>query len=166
MSIPAAAETSSETDSPGTYLSANGDPVDQVLVHLFSGHLLRTAMILQLPDAVDDESTSVDELAGRIQAHPGTLRRLLRALSGIGVFRSVGDDAYAQTPVSRVLRSSELGNLFGAYATTECLLRAWDSLANSVRTGVSPFRELYGTDFYTYLGKNDPEKSARRSTLR
>ncbi|SDP97301.1 hypothetical protein SAMN04487905_1256 [Actinopolyspora xinjiangensis] len=91
---------STETHDPFHDIDGEVEPFRLALVYAYSGHLLRAAVRLGLPDAVGAEATSVPELADRTGTRPELLRRLLRALTLLGVFRTAGEDAYERTPLS------------------------------------------------------------------
>jgi hypothetical protein len=54
---------------------------------------------------------SPEHLAERVDADPGALYRLLRALAGVGVFTERADGAYGLTPLAESLRSDVPGSL-------------------------------------------------------
>lgn len=128
------------------------DPVEQAMVHLFSSHLLRAAMKLGLPDVIGDEPMPVEEIARRTATRPDALRRLLRALSTVHIFRDMGGSRFAHTPVSRTLRSSDAGQLIGQAVTDEDMWAAWAGLGDAIRTDECPFTMVHGESFYSRLG--------------
>jgi C-methyltransferase len=142
-------------------MSEQTDPFTDAMALLFGSHLLRAALKLGLPDAVGDEPVPVGELARRTGTDPPALHRLMCALGDIGVFRPAGGDQFAHTPVSRLLRSCEAGQLLGQGAVMDSMWQAWSDLAGGVRTGQSPFQARHGTDFYSHLREQDPEESER-----
>ncbi|GAA2804547.1 methyltransferase [Saccharopolyspora taberi] len=130
---------------------------DDVMEHLLSTYLLRAALQLGVPDAVADEPLPVAEIARRTDTDPGTLARLLTAMSACGFIQYAGDGRYQHNPVSRELMSTAKGCLLNDVVTDEKLWEAWGNLADGVRTGKSPFATTHGVDFYAYLATR-PER--------
>ncbi|WP_432186979.1 methyltransferase [Streptomyces sp. Tue6028] len=129
---------------------------------LAAGHAaaLRAAVQLGVADALGEEPATAAELARRVNAEPGTLDRLLRALSSQGVFIAQGD-RYAHTPVSRLLRGDTPRSLrdMVLWATEPWTWEVWPRLADAVRTGKGGFGETHGKDFFTYLYEDAPESA-------
>src|SRR5690242_21502583 len=65
---------------------------------------LRAAARLGVADALDDSPLAVEDLAASVKTEPGTLRRLMRALSCYGIFAEQPDGTFAHTDMSRLLR--------------------------------------------------------------
>lgn len=132
-----------------------------VFTSMFSTHLIRTAMDLQLPDTIGSDPISATDLAERVDADPAALRRLLRVLTTLDVFQPVGDDHYAATELSTFLSSKMDGSSPGlsAFANTAWMRQLWDHLTPAVRTGSTPFPELFGKNFFNYLSEDDPQSA-------
>ncbi|MBX6389073.1 MAG: methyltransferase [Frankia sp.] len=118
--------------------------------------VLQAAIRLEIPDKFDEGSVTADELAKTVQAEPAALNRLMRALTVHGVFDEVEPGRYTHNELSRWLRDDSeipikhLVLWMGAPWTWQ----AWPRLADAVRTGQSVIPDIYGKDFYTYLGEN------------
>ncbi|MDQ0779134.1 C-methyltransferase [Streptomyces aurantiacus] len=129
---------------------------------LAAGHAaaLRAAAQLGVADALGEEPASAAELARAVNAEPGTLDRLLRALSSQGVFAAQGG-GYAHTAVSRLLRTDTPRSLrdMVLWATEPWTWTVWPRLADAVRTGKGGFAEVHGKDFFTYLYEDAPESA-------
>lgn len=152
-------ETTSAASPVGT-----GDPLEAlspVLVHLYSGYLIRTLFELGLADQVEAAGTAVDALAERVQAEPRSLRKLLHALSSIGIFQPSGQDCFAHTAASTMLRSENGGSaMLEAFARSEWAARTWEHLPEAVRSGQAAFPKAMGKPFYDYLNQDDPDSAA------
>ncbi|MBB5159514.1 methyltransferase [Saccharopolyspora phatthalungensis] len=141
------------------------DPFGQLMTYACAAHVLRAAMQLGLPDAVGDDSVSVQELARRTDSHPAILQRLLRALSAIGVFRPVGENEYEQNAASDLLRSGRVGQLIVQALTEESFWQAWNRLADGVRNGDCPFVTLHELDFYGFLSRHEDKREAFHAAM-
>ncbi len=121
--------------------------------------IVQTAAKLGLPDAIDDDPVTVDELAAVVNVDTRTLGRLMRALSTHEVFTQVSPGKYAHTELSRLLRKdAELGLVHLAlWIGAPWTWQAWQRLDDAVRTGKSVISDIFGKDFYTYLREDAPE---------
>jgi len=60
---------------------------------------------LGIADVLQSGAQTAAEIASRVDAHPDALRRILRALASVGVFRENSSGQFEQTPGSEPLRS-------------------------------------------------------------
>src|SRR5206468_5040514 len=95
----------------------------------------------------------VDELASVTGAHRSSLYRLLRMLTGAGVFREEVTGQFALTPLSHTLRSEAPdavrdGALFVGAPE---MWQVWGSLRDSVITGESAFQRVHGAPMWEYI---------------
>lgn len=126
---------------------------------LCSTYLMRTALDLELPDVIGDDPVAVPEIAERVDADPAALRRLLRALVPLGVFRPVGEDAYASTELSAMWRTPAFSAGYANFVNAAWMWRLWDNMTPAVRSGQTKFPELFGKNLFDYLGEDDPVAS-------
>ena len=135
------------------------------LRHLITGYratqAVHVAAELGIADLLADGPRTSDELAAAASAHPGTLRRLLRALASIGVLRQEDDRRFALTALGERLRSDAPDSLAATatYFGGRSHWHAWGDLLHSVRTGEQAYVHVHGTDPWTHRGR-DPEESA------
>src|SRR5262249_36541084 len=100
------------------------------------------------------------ELARRTEADARSLYRLMRALASVGLFAGTDGDRFALTETGALLRSDVPGS-----GPRECLLfgaepyRACAELLQSVSTGETGFRRVYGMEHLDYLAQS-PDSSA------
>ncbi|SFP29272.1 MULTISPECIES: methyltransferase [Actinomadura] len=115
---------------------------------------------LGLADELRDGPRTAEELAARVSAHPGAVRRLLRALSAFDVFAADADGAFRLTPLGATLCEDAPGSarptalLLGGPVGT-----AWTRLGHTARTGGSAFTDAFGTGFFEHL-TGEPELNA------
>jgi hypothetical protein len=119
--------------------------------------IIYVAAKLGIADLLSHGPQDVDTLARATQTHAPTLCRLMRALGGLGVFRENEQHQYELTTLGRCLVSGSPGALRArATLNGEEWYRAWGGLLDSVRTGKSPFQNLFGKPFFEYLaGRED-----------
>ena len=115
---------------------------------------------LGVADHIDDRPVPAEELARRCAVDPDGLNRVLRLLAAHGVF-SLADDGYQHSPASRLLRSDHPMSMraFPQMMGLPVVLRSFDELAHSVRTG-RPSIELSDPDgLWGYLSGAPTERA-------
>ncbi len=95
------------------------------------------------------------ELAALTDAHGGALARLLRALTGVGLFARDSQGRFSLTPRGELLRSDAPGSqrAYAAMMAAE-FQQTWGELLHSVRTGEPGFDKRYGMPFFEYMTKH------------
>lgn len=131
------------------------------MVMMSASYLMRSALDLGLPDAVGQGPVAVPELAEQVGAEPAALRRLLRALVRVGMFRPVGEDAYAGTRMSALWRTDSASTGYADFANIPWMWQLWENLTPAVRTGRTQFPDLFGKNLFDYLSEDDPESAER-----
>ncbi|RZS40846.1 methyltransferase family protein [Herbihabitans rhizosphaerae] len=136
------------------------------LTQLAFGHLATHAVAaatrLGVLDAFDGGQLTFEELARRCATDPEATLRLSRALAGLGLVEETDAGVFTLTDVGALLRSDrpdsvrELALMFA----DPTMVRAWERLDDSVRTGDVAFDAVFGTDFFSYLG-TQPELSTQ-----
>jgi hypothetical protein len=134
------------------------------LAQLLQGNQVQQAVHvaakLGIPDLLEDGPRHSDELAAAAGAHPDALFRLLRALTGFGIFARDEQGRFTLTPLSAALRSGAPHSVLPfALWSGGVSYRAFGGLEESVRTGEPAFEHLYGTEFFDYLSAH-PESGA------
>ncbi|GAA5017103.1 methyltransferase [Kitasatospora paranensis] len=122
---------------------------------------IRAAASLGVADAVGDSPTAVRDAAAALGVEPRPLRRLLRALSSYGIFTETGDDRFAHTDMSRMLREDAPNSLrnIALWCTEPWTWQVWPQLDEAVRTGRNVFPEVFGKEFFPYLHDDAPESA-------
>lgn len=128
----------------------------EMIVSGWSAQAITAVVQLGVADALADGPLPVDELAARVGADADALRRLLRALSGRGIFRLRRDGRYALNSLADTLRSDAPISLTGAalFQGSKEQRDRWTLLADSVRTGESIVPALHGMEGFAYLAEN------------
>lgn len=119
---------------------------------------LGVAARLAIADFLRDGPLGIEELARLAGVKSDPLARVLRLLTGEGVFEEVAPDRFALTPLGKELDGGGLRRL-AALDTDAVSWAAWGRLIDSVRTGKPAFASAHGIDFATYLNEHrDPAK--------
>ncbi|GAB3440580.1 methyltransferase [Actinophytocola sediminis] len=122
---------------------------------------LRATVELGLLDAFGTEGRTPTEIAGDLGIPPDTTIRLLRALAALNILAEPEPGVFRPTATGNLLRTDHPNSL-GSFVTMfadPLMGRAWEKLADSIRTGKSTFAEVYGQPFFSYLA-TDADKSA------
>ncbi len=134
-------------------------PADQILFQMLTGawvtQSIATAARFGIPDALASGPKTVDELAAKVGANAGATKRLMRMLTGIGVFASAEGGRYALTPLSERLREDTPGSLKHMFiAETDGVhWRSWEKVADAVRTGLPRPLAVFGMPAFDYYSK-------------
>ena len=141
-------------------------PPQAVMMQLINGKLVSRAISvaadLAIADRLADGPRSCAELADATATHPDALYRLLRMLSGLGVFAVGPDRRVENTPLSEALRSDTPGSVrqYARWLGTGFHWRAVADLDHSVRTGEpAPLKDRPETNVFEILAA-DPAAQA------
>lgn len=137
--------------------SGSGEPDASVTVRDMIMGFRKTQMVyiaarLGIADLLEDGPRSASDLAGDTRTNPRSLYRLLRALSGLGVFTETKDGRFGLTPLSELLRSGAPGSLRGMSLLygDGWMWQAYGEMFYSVSTGLPAFEQVHGQSFYEY----------------
>ena len=117
--------------------------------------IIYVAAKLGIADLLKDGPQHIQALAQATGTHAPSLHRLMRALTGLGVFVEDEDGAYEATALGRCLVSGNPGALRArAILSGEGWYTAWGGLLHSVRTGEIAFNHILGMPYFDYLASN------------
>ena len=139
---------------------ARADDAQTRLRELIDGfratQMLHVVAKLQIADHLRQGPLSVKELAKRTSTHEDSLYRLLRALSGLGVFAEEDGRQFRLTPMAELLRTGVPGSLQVAaqVAGEPWMWGPWGHLAHSIQTGEVAFDNLYGKHTWDWFADN------------
>src|SRR6516162_4006363 len=116
---------------------------------------------LGVADILGPEPRTIDELAEATCVHAPSLKRVLRALTTVGVFAEDADERLRHTELSETLRTDhpESVRAWALMLGAHFVWRPLGDLYESVRTGTSGFSRLYGERFFEWI-KTHPEDGA------
>jgi hypothetical protein len=149
--------------------SANEEPAEVslslVMAQLLAGFQISQALYavarLDLATALLAGPRDVENLAADLDCDAGMLRRLLRDLTGLGIFAGEGDDAYSVTPLGATLARGVPGSARElALSWMETHYAPFAGLVDTVRTGVPAATVYYGRPFFDWLA-GEPEQARR-----
>ncbi|MER7405017.1 methyltransferase [Streptomyces sp. NPDC000070] len=136
-----------------------------LLVRLVFGSMaaqtVRAAVRLRIVELIGDTPRPAADVAADARAEPQPMTRLLRALAGLGLLREHSFGTFSVAPAGLLLDPGRPDSLtsFVRMFTDPAIIRAWERLGDSVRTGDVAFDTVFGTDFFSQLARQ-PELSA------
>ncbi|HEV2731901.1 MAG TPA: methyltransferase [Terriglobales bacterium] len=148
---------------PSNWLSAqalsNSNSQPPALFQMATGYWLSQAVYvaakLGVADLLKDGPKPCKSLAATMGVDQHALSRLMRALSGVGVFAHLDGDHFALASLGESLQSDVPGSLRQAVITIgEIHYHAWGSLLHSVQTGSPAFNHVFGPGLFDYLHLN------------
>lgn len=152
--------------------SANSDPVVHPateapavpapvrMAELLRGFELSQALYvvakLDIASALTAGPRSVEELAVATGCHADSLRRLVRALTGVGVFTQRDGDVVALTSLGATLAAGTPGSVRDlALMRMEIAYAPFTELVHTVRTGVPAATRYYGKPFFDWIAEDE-----------
>ncbi|WP_328430040.1 methyltransferase [Streptomyces sp. NBC_00443] len=150
--------------NPGTQAahSADRDLIGRLTFGTMAAQTLRAGVQLKVAELIGDTPRQATEVAADAGAHPQHMTRLLRALAALGLLRELAPGSFSLTGAGALLDAEHPDSLasFVRAFTDPTVVRAWEHLDGSVRTGEVAFDTVFGTDFFTHLAQH-PELSAQ-----
>ena len=114
---------------------------------------------LGIAGLLSDGPQDVPSLAAAASCDPGTLHRLLRAASSVGVFRQNQAGQFELTPTADLLRPDAPGSQLDLIVYNgRTLYPVYGAILHTARTGGPAFPEVFGAPFYECLNAH-PEIS-------
>jgi hypothetical protein len=143
---------------PSAQLLQMANPVLSRVVQLAAG--------LGLADQMAAGPQTVDALAAATGTHADSLHRLLRALTGVGIFSQQADGRYTLTPLAEPLRSDAPDTIRSYLMLMDQLVGpALAALEHSVRTGQAAFDHVFGRGLWEHLAANPDAARVSDSTF-
>ncbi|OBF78386.1 hydroxyneurosporene methyltransferase [Mycobacterium sp. 852002-51613_SCH5001154] len=125
----------------------------ELILNAWVAQAITSAADLGVADALADGPLSGEQLADRVGADADALRRLMRALIGIGIFRLGSDGRYALTPLADTLRTDAPVSMAGMarWVGSPQHREHWSHLTDAIRTGNPVLPKLRGKPAFEYL---------------
>jgi hypothetical protein len=124
--------------------------------------VIYVAAKLNLAEALGDDEKVTAELAKLVSADESALRRLLVALTTLGICNQTDRDKFALTDLGRQLgQNADPSFKDWVLLEGELLVQSWSGLVDSIRTGRTATQiRGYGDDSYAAMS-NSPELISR-----
>ncbi|WP_280409886.1 methyltransferase [Nocardia brasiliensis] len=140
---------------------ADRDLIVRLAFGSFAAQTLRSAIELKIFPLLGSTPRQAAEVAAAAGTAPEPTLRLLRALAGLGLLAEHEPGSFTSTSAGALLDPGNPESLtsFVRMFTDPAIIRAWEHLDGSIRTGDIAFDRVFGTDFFSHLAER-PELSA------
>jgi predicted O-methyltransferase YrrM len=110
---------------------------------------------LKIADLLDTEPKSAEELAQATSMHAPSLERLLRFLSGFGIFVEDERGYFSATPTSKMLRTDNPDSPYNwiLFNTQPWRWEILQAMSDVVSTGKTAYETLYQKSIYEFLAE-------------
>jgi hypothetical protein len=135
-------------------------PPEAFLTQMAFGALMTQALYvvakLGVADLLAKKPRPVGQLAAETGTHEQALYRVLRSLSGAGVFSEVEPRVFGLTPIGEALRTDAPNSVRGGaiFMGEEWHWSVWGRLLHSVRTGAPAWGHTHGAEVFDYFAVN------------
>jgi len=148
----------------GVVTTAEEVPAPAQMVQLLAGFQISQALYvvakLGLSTALAGGPRTIDQLAAATGAQADVLRRIIRTLAAIGVFRTDGERVEA-TPLGLTMAEGYPGSVRDiALFWMETHYAPFGDLLHTIRTGQPAAEHYYGKPFFSWLSDH-PEQAGR-----
>src|SRR5438105_2095719 len=132
-------------------------PLPVQMYDMLNAHMLvqalHVAATLRIADLLAEGPRTVDELAKASSSHTASLYRLLRMLTGAGVFAEEAPGRFKLTPLASTLRTDTPESVrdWALFIAAPPVWAAWGNLLHSVQTGESAFEHSFGMRLFSYM---------------
>jgi hypothetical protein len=136
-----------------------------LLIHVFENLALHQAIFvaaeLGVADLLAEGPRSAAELAVALNVHGSSLYRILRLLASQGIFTESASRTFANTNVSKALRTGIPGSLrsMARFRGSEFFYRPFGEILHSLQTGHPARSKVLGMNGWQYLRQN-PDAAA------
>lgn len=151
--------------SQQTAVQNTGEMPPQMLVfQMMSGYWVSQAIYvaakLDLAGWLKDGPKNSEELAATTSTHAPTLYRLLRSLSGLGLFSEDESGRFSLTPLAATLQDGPNSvRAMVLHLGENASWQAWGNLLHSIQTGETAFNHAHGMEVFPYYAQH-PECNA------
>jgi len=138
-------------------------PPPVLVMQMITGHwvsqLVGSLCRLGIPDALAEEALTSAVIAKKCGSNAGATYRILRAATGLGLFKEIRPDTFQLTPLGDVLRSNTPGSLrdFSVAETDHGHWMAWGRLIDSVMTGERAAPKALGKEIFEWYEEHPQE---------
>lgn len=149
----------------------NLSPSMQTMQIIWPGAMAAQAMYaaakLGIADALKDGPRAIDDLAHATETHGPSLRRLLRALTSLGVFAESTEGKFKNTDLSDSLRSDhpESVRAWAIFLGAPFIWKTWMDLCETVRTGQPAANRVYGKPFFAHLAEHSDDAAVFNAAM-
>ena len=144
------------SSSPASHDVAPAVALRQLSTGFWLSKAIAVAAELGIADHLKHGPKTVEELAQAVEAHPGALYRLLRAIACVGVFAEDAQGRFTLTPLAALLLADNPQSWRAAAIMNgePWAWQPWGDLLYSIKTGRPAFDHIFGMGFDSYLAQH------------
>jgi hypothetical protein len=122
-----------------------------------TSRMITAAVRVGLTDEMGDAAKSTTELAAATSTNEDSIRRLLRALTALGLASQEGANRFRLSGLGSYLRSDAEGSMYplAMMASDGAMWQAWGAMEYSLRTGRPAFDQALGRGLFDYFAENE-----------
>jgi len=145
---------------PGSPSLADRDIILKLAFGAMAAQTIRAAIELKVMKVVGELPRKAADVAAEVGVPDTEMIRLLRVLSSLGLLQEEMAGLFSVTSAGRLLDGGDVHSMesFVRLYTDPTILRPWDHLVESLKTGHVAFDAMYGHNFWTHLAE-DPQLS-------
>jgi hypothetical protein len=136
-----------------------------LVMQMITGHwvsqLVGSLCRLGIPDVFAEQPLTSAAIAKKCGSNPDATYRILRAATGLGLFKETRPDTFQLTPLGEVLKSDAPGSLrdFSIAETDHGHWMAWGRLVDAVKSGERAAPKALGKEIFDWYEEH-PEEAA------
>lgn len=132
---------------------------EYIIEYLVTQRLIFAVTEFWIPNLLEEGPKSVEQLAKESGTNSEALYRVMRALTGVGVFKEQKGKIFENTRLSKCLISGEKGTMsaLAKYTGSTWTVKDWADLLESVEKGKDIYRIKYDQTYFQWL-ENHPEE--------
>lgn len=131
----------------------------------FAAQAIHVAARLGVADLLVQGPRSAEDIATATGADGPSLRRLLRALTSLEIFREEDDGRFGQTGLSEAIRDGSPMRAWAIMLGAPFVWQPWGRLYDGVMTGKCAFDEIFATPFAEYMAAHPEEAEAYNAAM-
>lgn len=143
----------------------------QTIQHIAGGYCLSRCLHavaeLGVADVLNDTPQTATQLASAVSASADALNRVLRLLSGYGIFESHPNNTYAHSPASRLLRNDHPQSLRGFVRMFGLPInwRMYEAFDAVIKTGEPAGHKIYTGGLWKYYTDHEAESQVFNAAM-
>jgi len=132
---------------------------EYIIEYLVMQRLVFAVTEFWIPNLLEQGPKSIEQLAKESGTNCSALYRVMRALTGAGIFKEKKGRVFENTRLSRCLMSGGKGTMAALtkYTGSAWIVKAWADLLESVEKSKDVFQLKYGKTYFQFLEENPEE---------
>lgn len=132
---------------------------EYIIEYLVIQRLVFAVTELWIPNLLEDGPQSIEELAKKAGVNCNALYRVMRALTGAGIFKEKKGRVFENTKLSKCLMSGGKGTMAALtkYTGSTWIVKDWADILFSMDKGQDIYQVKYGKRYFEWIEENPEE---------